>query len=208
MAQGGNAKPKKMFIAHMAAWSGRGSEHMSFIHKLVAAVTPPESQDDRVEARNKASVAATAGDWLSHILDHYRGIEAAFAAVKAARDAEARTAALKRLDLLLTGHAIAEEPVIYPVLANGGEKTHASTGYEEQAMVKIQMALLAPMSEDFMDKLGHIEGAVQHHVYAEEGNWYLDLKKKAPAADQAMLSKRYAEKYERYVGAKAPAGMQ
>jgi hypothetical protein len=96
--------------------------------------------------------------------------------------------------------------VIYPALADDGEKTHASMGYEEQAMVKVQMALLEklePMSKDFIDKLEHIEGAVLHHMYAEEGNWFLDLKRSASAEDQAKLTKRYAEEYERYVGADA-----
>ena len=75
-------------------------------------------------------------------------------------------------------------------------------------MVKVQMALLeklAPMSQDFIDKLEHIEGAVRHHVYAEEGNWFLDLKEKAPPADQAKLTARYAEEYDRYLGADALA---
>lgn len=80
--------------------------------------------------------------------------------------------------MLLTGHSSVEEWVIHPALAEGGEKTHAGMGYDEQAMVKIQMALfekLDPMCQDFLDKLKHIEGAIAHHVNAEEGNWYLDL---------------------------------
>lgn len=181
---------------------------MSIVDKVIAAVTPPESDEQRVEARNNANAAATPGDWLSQILDHHLDIEDAFDDVKEANDAGSRAAALKQLGILLTGHAIAEESVIYPALADGGEKTHAGVGYDEQAMVKIQMALLEkldPMSTDFIDKLNHIEGAVAHHVYAEEGNWYLDLKQTAPPQDQAMLTKRYAEEYERYVGADAPA---
>lgn len=181
---------------------------MSLFDKVIAAVTLPESDEDRREARSKAIATAMPGDWLSQILDHHRDIESAFAAVKVASDAATRKSALKRLGVVLTGHAIAEEAVIYPALAEDSEKSHAGTGYDEQAMVKIQMALLEkldPMSQDFLDKLEHIEGAVAHHVYAEEGNWYLDLKNKAPAHDQALLSKRYAEEYARYVGADAPA---
>jgi hemerythrin superfamily protein len=112
-------------------------------------------------------------------------------------------AALKQLAVVLTGHSNAEESVLYPALADGGEKAHASAGYEEQAMVKIQMALLEklePMSQDFIDKLEHIEGAVSHHMYAEEGNWFIDLKDKAPAADQARMTARFTEEFERYVG--------
>lgn len=148
------------------------------------------------------------GDWLDQILQHHMDIEDAFAEVKAASNAAARTSALKTLGILLTGYAIAEEAVIYPALAKDGEKAHAGLGYDEQAMVKVQMALLEqlePMSQDFIDKLDHIEGAVAHHVYAEEGNWFLDLKDGASAEEQAMLTKRYAEEYERYVGADAPA---
>lgn len=181
---------------------------MSIVDKVIAAVTPPESVEDRREARSKATDAAAPGDWLSQILDHHRAIESAFAGVKGAAGVAARTAALKELGVLLTGHANAEESVIYPALAGDGEKAHADAGYEEQAMVKIEMALLEkldPMSQDFRDKLEHIEGAVAHHVYAEEGNWYLDLKDKASAQDQAQLTKRYAEEYERYVGVDAPA---
>lgn len=61
------------------------------------------------------------------------------------------------------------------------------------------------MSKDFIDKLEHIEGAVKHHMYAEEGNWFLDLKETTPVEDQTLMTKRYAEEYARYVGADAPS---
>ncbi|MBA4091004.1 MAG: hypothetical protein C0494_10465 [Sphingobium sp.] len=181
---------------------------MSIIDRFIAAVTPPESEEARLEARTKATKAAMPGDWLDQILQHHMDLEDAFADVKAASDTASRTAATKLLGVLLTGHAIAEEAVIYPALAEGGEKAHAGIGYDEQAMVKVQMALLEklePMSKDFLDKLEHIQGAVQHHMYAEEGNWFLDLKESTPAADQTLMTQRYGEEYARYVGADAPA---
>jgi hypothetical protein len=176
---------------------------MSFIDKVIAAVAPPESDEARADARRKAQAAAAPGDWLSQVLDQHLAIENAFAAVKAGGSAPERKAALKQLAVVLTGHSNAEESVLYPALADGGEKAHAGAGYEEQAMVKIQMALLEklePMSQDFIDKLEHIEGAVSHHMYAEEGNWFIDLKDKAPAADQARMTARFTEEFERYVG--------
>lgn len=54
-----------------------------------------------------------------------------------------------------------------------------------------------------MDKLGHLEGAVAHHVYEEENDWFLDLKSKASAADQAKLTQRYKEQFARYMGEEA-----
>lgn len=177
---------------------------MSILDKFIAAVTPLESDEARLEARTQATEAAMPGDWLDQILQHHVDIEDAFAAVKAGGDGASRSAALKKLGVVLTGHAVAEEAVIYPAMAEEHEKTHAAMGYDEQAMVKVQMALLEkldPMSQDFVDKLDHIEGAVKHHMFQEEGTWFLELKEKAPASDEAVLTRRYAEEYERYVGA-------
>lgn len=179
---------------------------MSLLDKVVAAVTPPESAEDRADARRKANQAATPGDWLATILDHHLLLEEAFAQTKAASDATSRKAALKHLGVVLTGHAIAEEAVIYPGLADAGEKGHAGMGYDEQAMVKMQMAMLDkldPMSQDFLDKLEHIRGAVAHHMYEEEGTWFLELKDKAPSADQLKITADYKAQWDRYVGADA-----
>lgn len=176
---------------------------MSIIDKVVAAVTPLESPEARAEVRAKARAAAVKGDWLSAALDHHVQIEAAFTKVKATTDATSRLKALKELATLLTGHSIAEEAALYPALAQADEKGPATKAYTEQAAAKLQMGLLEdlpPMSQEFLDKLEHIEGAVAHHVYEEEGNWFMDLKSKLPSADQAKLTQRYAEQFSRYMG--------
>jgi flagellar motor protein MotB len=176
---------------------------MSFFQKSVAAITPAESDETRMEARAKARSAASPGDWLSQVLDHHDEIEARFADVRSATNASGERAAQKERGLILTGHANAEEAVLYPALADEGEKAHAGLAYEEQAMAKVEMARLeklAPLSQDYIDKLEHIRGAVTHHMYQEESNWFLDLKEKVPANDQAMLGDRYRQEIERYVG--------
>ena len=176
---------------------------MSLLDKAIAAVTPPVSDEKRAEARAKARAAAAPGDWLSQILDHHEQIEAAFAAVRAASGVQARRQAQKTLGVLLTGHSMAEEAVIYPALAHAGKKMHAETAYTEQVAAKMQMAALEhldPSSQDYLDKLGHLEGAVATHVYQEESDWFVDLKQQAPAADQAKATARYAEEYGRYMG--------
>jgi hemerythrin HHE cation binding domain-containing protein len=176
---------------------------MSIIDKVVAAVTPPESEDARREARAKALASAMPGDWLSMVLTHHQRIEAAFAAVESADNANARVAAQKKLAILLTGHSNAEETVLYPALVAVDEKSHATMAYEEQAAAKTQMGLLEtlpPMSQDYLDKLEHIRGAVAHHMYEEEGGWFIELRQKALAAEQSRLSQRYKEEFTRYVG--------
>lgn len=176
---------------------------MSVVDDFVAAVTPETSEDDRAEARSKARAVARPGDWLSQILDHHLGLEAAFADVKGAQDSEGRKTALKRLGVLLTGHANAEESVIYPGMAEGGENGHAGHAYTEQATVKMEMAKLEqldPASQGFLDKVEAIRIAVAHHMSEEEGTWFPDLVEDLPDPAQVMMSRRYAEEYERYIG--------
>ncbi len=176
---------------------------MSVLDKVIAAVTPPETDEARAEARRKAEAAASPGDWLDQILDHHRGIEAQFAAVKAATTPGMRAEAQEKLGVLLTAHAIAEEAAVYPQMAGHHQVGHAELAYQEQSAAKMEMGLLErldPMSEDYLDKLEHIRGAVAHHVYSEEGTWFLDLIESAPPADQAAITARYAEEYQRYIG--------
>ena len=181
---------------------------MSILDKAIAAVTPPVSEEKRAEAHTKARAAAEPGDWLSMILDHHEQIDAAFERVKTAASADSRRKAQKQLGILLTGHSMAEEAVIYPALAQAGKQGHANTAYTEQVAAKQQLAALEvmdPMSEDYLDKLGHLEGAVRTHIYQEESDWFVDLKQDAPAQVQARVTARFAEEYGRYIeGGPAP----
>src|SRR6201985_3036293 len=175
---------------------------MSLMDKMVAAVTPPESEKKRREARAKAQAAAGQNDWLALVLQHHVQIESAFAAVKAAQDLTTRLAAQHELALLLTGHSNAAEAVIYPAFVHFGHKAHAMTGYTEQAGAKANMGeleYLDPVSQDFLEKLEHIRGAVAHHMDEEESARFLDLKR-LPVGDQVRLTQRYKEEFERYMG--------
>jgi hemerythrin superfamily protein len=176
---------------------------MSLIEQVAAALTPSESHESRKEARARAQGLADPGDWLSNVLAHHRQIEAAFADVTASTTEGIRLEAQRRLGVILTGHANAEESVLYPALAGVADKAHATMAYAEQATAKTQMALLeklAPMSREYLEKLEHIRDAVAHHMYEEEGTWFPELKGKASPADQAKLTRRYAEEFNRYVG--------
>jgi hemerythrin superfamily protein len=156
-----------------------------------------------MRARAQAREATEPGHWLSFVLDHHEMIEQAFAETKAATSAEQRIAAARRLATILTGHSNAEEAVIYPEMADHHHKAHASLAYEEQAMTKIQLALLEkidPMTQPFLDKLEHIRGAVTHHMYQEESSWLIDLRTELPPARQEVIGRRYQEEMARYLG--------
>lgn len=174
---------------------------MSLLDKLAAKIMPPESDEDRVNARKVAQSVAGDGDWLAIVLEHHQQIERQFDRALNAPGGEARLAALKELGTFLTGHANAEESVLYPALTTIGEKGHAVMGYEEQAMAKIEMALLEaldPMSDEWRAKLDHIRGAVLHHVYEEEGTWFPQLQQNMSAAERPRLTRRFTEEFERY----------
>jgi hypothetical protein len=115
---------------------------MSILDKVVAAVTPPESEESRREARAKALAAAQGDDWLGQILEHHQLIEGAFSAVAAAADVATRQVALHELAILLSAHANAEEAVLYPALIHFGHKMHGTAGYTEQAGAKANLGEL------------------------------------------------------------------
>ena len=176
---------------------------MSFLDKFVAMVAPPESDQDRADARRNAEELSSGHGWLALALEHHRQIESAFERARGSADAAGRLQAMKDLALVLNGHSLAEEVVLYPALVEHSEKMGATMAYEEQQMTKVQMHLLEqidPMSQEWLDKLEHIRGAVQHHMYQEESNWFLDLARKSNCAETEMLTQRFAEEYERYAG--------
>jgi hypothetical protein len=175
---------------------------MSILNKVVDAVTSEPSDDSRRSARAKALASAANDDWLSLALEQHVQLEAAFAEVLASHDTARRQQAQKVLAVLLTGHANAEESVLYPALAQAGEKSHAAHAYSEQADAKIQMAMLEalpPLSLDFEDQLEDIRRAVSRHMYEEESRWFLEIKQKVPTALQEKLTQRFQEEFDRYV---------
>lgn len=183
---------------------------MSIIDKVVAAVTPPESDHARAKARRKAQQQAEPDTWLAMVLKHHEQIEAAFDAVEKAKSIEQRRATQKWLAVILTGHAIAEEVTLYPALASHGEKVRTELAYQEQSAAKGETAALEeldPLSDDYNDKLAHIRGAVAHHMYEEEGTWFLKLQEKASPETMARLTRRYEEEFNRYVGGDSSASV-
>lgn len=174
---------------------------MSIIDKALAAVTPQPSEEKRAEATARARAVAGPDDWLSLALDHHDMIREAFANGRDVKSAGDRRAAMERLALILNGHSLAEEIVLYPAMAQCGHKAQAGVAYAEQTTAKMQMAELeniAPSSQAWLDKWEHIEGAVLTHIYEEESGWFIHLKKHGEA--QGHLTMRYRQEFERYAG--------
>jgi hypothetical protein len=179
---------------------------MSIIDKALGAITPSENEEKRAEATRKARECAGEGDWLDLALEHHDLIREAFEVCGQATGSEDRTAAMKRLALVLNAHAQAEEVVLYPAMAMAGEKGAAAHAYSEQVTAKMQMADLertSPAMPDWPEKLQRIRAAVLHHMYEEEDHWFMRLKR--DYEDQAFLTRRYQEEFKRYTGGPAAA---
>jgi hemerythrin superfamily protein len=176
---------------------------MSFLDRIAAAVMPPESEEDRANARRSAEALARDGDWLALALDHHRRIESCFGLAANAATAAEKLSAFKQLAMVLNAHAAAEEVILYPAMTENGEKSHATMAYEEQSITKVQMARLEkldPMSTEWREKLEHIKGAVLHHMYEEEGTWFPELRRSIPTGDDAMLTRRFREEFVKFSG--------
>lgn len=179
---------------------------MSFLDRIAAAVTPAATDEQRAEARQTIEQMTPGEDWLRMIVDQHKRIEGLFAQGLSAGDATSRVRIAKDLATELTGHANAEEAIVYPIVSEDSGKSHAGMGYEEQAMTKIQLAKLEqidPMSKEWTEKLEHIQGAVAQHVYQEESSWFPDIVRNTPLEKRELLNKRFREEYERYCGTTA-----
>jgi hypothetical protein len=172
---------------------------MPIIDKALDAAPPPVSREVQAAITRKARWAAAPSDWLSLALDQHRAIRQAFETCLAAESGPLRLGALKRLALVLNAHALAEELVLYPALARAGGKLQAGEAYVDQTAAKMKMAELEcidPSTGLWRDKLDQLRGAVLHHMLVEERGWFLDLR--AKAEDQAYLTRRFQEEFERY----------
>jgi hemerythrin superfamily protein len=176
---------------------------MSFLDKIAATLAPAASEEDMMKARQQAEQIGASEPWLRAIVDHHKQIESLIDEVINAPEASRRREALKEFMVVLTGHSVAEEVVIYPDIAEESSKAHAAMAYEEQSMTKVQVAMLEkidPMSQEWRDKGEHIRSALQQHIYQEESSWYPTLADKLSSTEKARMTERYNEEYDRYVG--------
>ena len=179
---------------------------MHLLDQAIAASAAAHKQMRRTKARSKAVDLGRHCAWLHQVVSHHERIEDALAAVKATRYGSARRAAEHHLATLLTGHAVAEEAVLYPAMAATRQRAHAMAAYEAQSRFKVMLATLAatePMSTAYDDELAALTQAIAWHVLDEEGSWFPALARSGDAALQARLSGRYLDEFDRYMGADA-----
>lgn len=165
---------------------------------MTPSFTAQERETIRAEARRQATTT-----WFNLVLDHHALIEDSFAAVKDASSATARAAAQRELMALLTGHSIAEEAIIYPLMKLETFARQATHAYAEQSLAKVEMVALDgiadKMSEEYETKLEEIRAAVTHHMIEEERDFFPELQKKADAAKNKKITQHYVTEFDRYM---------
>ena len=68
-------------------------------------------------------------------------------------------------------------------------------------MTKVQLAALQklqPGTQEWHEKLDHIESAVQQHVHQEEGSWLPDVIRYAPVDVRQRMSVDFREYFDRF----------
>lgn len=146
----------------------------------------------------------TRGNWMEQVKAQHQAIVAGLQRVKAARTAPAMLAEFKRANVVLTGHSIAEEVVLYPGLAMIGAKPQSDQAYSEQQGAKVLAAMIDNSltngdMQTAATTLGQLEKALMDHVGGEEGSWYPTLMQKADAKMNAKMSADFAMHFTRYV---------
>lgn len=173
---------------------------MSFLDRIAAALAPAATDEQRIDARRQFEELAVGEAFAEDILAQHRQIEALFAEARNASGPGAE-AAIRALAVLLNGHSMAEEAVVYPDISEHSGKAHAGMAYEEHAMTKVQLAELqkmAPGTREWREKLDHIESAVQQHVYQEESSWLPDVIRHAPVEERQRMSMEFREYFQRF----------
>lgn len=175
---------------------------MTALNKIVAAFSPPETEQDWNDAREFAMLFAKEVPWLSEVLRHHQQISDAFALIKKVDSRNERKATLSTLSMLIAGNSLAEEIAIYPALSSHCDSAYAKKAYVEKSCAKIQLGRLEEIdfeSREFETKLGHLESAIKHHMYQEESLWFIELIENAPLVDHDVIAERYIEEFQRYM---------
>ena len=89
------------------------------------------------------------------------------------------------------GHGVTYEP---DQTASDPQPETQTDGSGERAVEDGEAARCAGKQ----DRFG--QGAVQHHVYHEECTWFPEIREAVPASQDAMLTRRFREEFDRYMG--------
>lgn len=150
-----------------------------------------------------AQTAARGGDWLAMIQKHHAMIAASFDKLLASDRSTylAREKLVRAIGYQLTAHSVAEENIVYPVLAMTGMTAESDKLYLDQAHAKVmnaQLELQARMQDrgDWRTPATALRDAVLKHARDdEEGKLYPALRAKLDAEKNALVTAGYQREF-------------
>ena len=135
-----------------------------------------------------------AGDWVDALKTEHRMVEKTFQALLATSDDETmkRQMLLTKIAYALTKHAIEEENVIYPALAESGREAEARHLIEDHGNVKAFIYELRRMPTDdagWLPKAREFLADLQHHIREEEDEIFPAFRDMLPAQENDRLTR-------------------
>jgi hemerythrin superfamily protein len=156
---------------------------------LVAGLALPHA---RKAVMQGPSIAA--GDWMDALIAEHRMVEKSFEALLKTADGDMakREMLLTKIAYALTKHAIEEENVIYPALAEHGHPDQARHSIEDHGQVKTFIYDLRRISSTdpaWIGKARELWAALQQHIREEEQEIFPALRDALGEAENAKLTR-------------------
>jgi len=156
---------------------------------LVAGLAIPHA---RKAVMQGPSIAA--GDWVDALVAEHRMVEKAFQSLLETRETEMakREMLLTKIAYALTKHAIEEENVIYPALAENGHADVAKRLVADHGEVKTFIYDLRRISSTDPRWIGEVRqfwSRLQSHVREEEDDIFPAFRQSLPQGENAKLTK-------------------
>ena len=138
--------------------------------------------------------SALAGDWMDALKAEHRMVEKAFEALlkTSADDMAKREMLLTKIAYALTKHAIEEENVIYPALAEHGHADQAHHAIDEHGRVKTfiyDLRRIPSTDPSWMSRASEFWTALQKHIREEEDEIFPAFHEALSREESATLTK-------------------
>lgn len=156
---------------------------------LVAGLALPHARKAVIQAPSLA-----AGDWVDALTAEHRMVRASFEILMETRHDEIarREILMARIGNALTKHAVEEENVVYPALAEAGHADQAHHLIEDHGQMKTYLYDLRRLSARDLEWIGRARqlwNALQAHMREEEDEIFPAFRDALTADENAKLTK-------------------
>ena len=156
---------------------------------LMAGLALPQARKAMMQAPS-----LTAGDWVAALKAEHRAVEKLFDKLLATGESEmaVREMLLTKIAYALNKHAIEEENVIYPALAEAGHADQSQHLSQDHAQVKTfiyDLRRISSREPQWLSKAQEFWTSLQHHIREEEDEIFPAFHAQAGGQENASLTK-------------------